>query len=74
MAIQCINDDECLKVMLKVKMSSSLMIMSLQVIINNAFHILKKLIKQRNQRLIMTEKLSMMLQCFKLIKINVKTF
>ena len=45
MAIQHINDDEYLKIVLKVKMSSLLMIMNLQVIINNAFCILKELIK-----------------------------
>ena len=45
MTIQCVNDDKCLKITLKIKISSLLMIMNLQIIINNALHILKKLIK-----------------------------
>ena len=48
MIIQHINDNKCLKITLKIKMSSLLMIMSLQVIIDNALHILKRLVKQRN--------------------------
>ena len=45
MTIQHINDDKCLKIMLKIKMLNSLMIINLQVIIDNAFYILKKSVK-----------------------------
>ena len=73
-AIWCVNDNECLKIILKVKMPNLLMIMNLWIIIDNAFCILKRLVKWRNQRLTMAEKLSTVLWCFKLMKINVKTF
>ena len=63
-----------LKIALRIRMSSLLMIMSLQIITDNAFCTLKELVKWRNQRLMMAEKLSTMLQCFKLTEINVKTF
>ena len=72
--IQCVNNDECLKIVSKVRMSSSLMIMSLWIIINNALCTLKKLVKWRNWKLTVMKKLSTVLQCFKLIKINVKAF
>ena len=74
MTIQYVNDDECLKIMLKIKMLSLLIIMSLQVIIDNALCILKRSVKQKNQKLTVIKKLSTMLQCFKLMKINVKAF
>ena len=74
MTIQHVSSDKCLKIVLKTRMLSWLIIMNLQVIIDNAFHILKKLIKQKNQRLMMIKKLSTMLQCFKLMKVNVKAF
>ena len=45
MIIQHVNNDECLKIMLKIKILNSLMIINLQVIINNAFCILKKSVK-----------------------------
>ena len=48
MAIQHISDDECLKITLKVRMLSLLMIMNLQIITNNALHILKESVKQRD--------------------------
>ena len=50
------------------------MIMNLQVITDNVLHILKKSVKQKNQRLTVTEKLNTMLQCFKSAEINVETF
>ena len=63
--IQHINNDECLKIVLKIKMSSSLMIINLWIIIDNALYTLKELIKWRDWRLMMVKKLSMMLWCFK---------
>ena len=74
MAIWHVNGNECLKVTSEVKMLSSLMIMSLQVITNNVLHILKESIKQRDQRLMMIEKSSTVLQCFKSAEINVRAF
>ena len=61
MKIQHVNDNECMKVTLKIKVLSLLLIMNLQVIINNALCIMRKLAKQRNQRFTMTEKLNTML-------------
>ena len=48
MIIQHIDNDECLKITLKIKMLSLLMIMSLWIITDNAFHILKESAKQRD--------------------------
>ena len=45
MEIQCVNDDECVKVMLKVKVSSLLLIMSLQVTTDSALCIMRELTK-----------------------------
>ena len=69
-----INDNECLKIALKVRMLSLLMIMSLWVITDNTLCILKRLTKQKNWKLMMMKKLNTVLQCFKLMKINIKTF
>ena len=63
-----------MKVMLKVKVSSLLIIISLQVITDSALCIVRELIKQRNQRFIMMKKLNVILQCFNLIKVNIKVF
>ena len=74
MIIQHISGGECLKIVSEVRMSSSLMVMSLQVITDNALCILKELVKQRDQRLTVAEKLSTVLQCFKSAEVNVETF
>ena len=74
MAIQHISGDECSKVMSGIRMPSSLMVMSLQVITDNALCILKGPAKWRNQRLTVAEKLSMVLQCFEPVEVNVGAF
>ena len=43
--IQCVNDDECMKIILKIKVLSLLLIMNLQVIINSALCIMRELTK-----------------------------
>ena len=73
-AIWHIDGDECSKVMSGVRMPSLLMVMNLQVITGNALCILKGPAKQRDWRLMVAEKPSTVLQCFKPAGVNVETF